>query len=83
MLGKKFYGLVHGHLQNIVNILVLELHFQCVGLETLAMATFAFQYQVGHELHFYCYCSFALTFFATASFGVEREIAGGIAQLFG
>ena len=83
MLGKKFYGLVHGHLQNIVNILVLELHFQCVGLETLAMATFAFQYQISHELHFYCYCAFALAFLTTSSLGVEGEVAGSITQLFG
>ena len=83
MFGKEFYGLVYGHLQNIVNILVLELYFQGIGLETLAMTTFAFQYQVGHELHFYRNRTFALTFLATASFGVEREIAGGKAQLFG
>ena len=83
MLGKEFYGLVHGHLQDVVDALVLELHFQGLGLEALAVARFALQYQVGHELHFYRYRALALAFLAAATLGVEREIAGREAQLLG
>ena len=83
MLGEELHGLVDGHLQDVVDALPLEFHLQCVRLEALAVARFAFQYQVGHELHFYRYRTFALTFLATAAFGVEREVAGGEAQLLG
>ena len=80
---KEFDGLVHRHFQYVVDALSLELHFQGICLETLAVARFTLQYQVGHELHFHRNGTFALTFFATAPFGVEREVAGGVSQLLG
>ena len=80
---KEFDGLVHRHFQYVVDALSLELHFQGICLETLAVARFTFQYQVGHELHFHRNGTFALTFFATAPFGVEREVACGVSQLLG
>ena len=83
MLGEEFHGLVDGHLQDVEDVLSLIFHFQGIGLETLTVTGFTFQHEVGHELHFHRHRTFALTFLASSSFGVEREIACRIAQLLG
>ena len=83
MFRKEFHGLVHRHFQDVVNVLSLELDFQCVALEALAVATFTLQDQIGHELHFYRNGTFTLTFFASSAFRVEREVSGRVSQLLG
>ena len=83
VLRKEFDGLVYGHLQYVVDIHVVELHFQRVRLEAFAVARFTLQHQVGHELHFDGDGTFALTFLASSAFAVEAEIAGGVSHLFG
>ena len=83
MLGEEFDGLVDGHLKDVVDIFAFVSYFEDIALESFAVAGFAFQYEVGHELHFYGHGSFAFTFFAASSFGVEREESGCEAHLFG
>ncbi len=51
--------------------------------EAFAVAGFAFQYKVCHELHFYSDGAFSLAFFATAAFAVEAEVSGGVSHLLG
>ena len=70
-MGEELNGLVNGHFQHIIDVDIVELHFQGIGLETFAMTGFALQYEVGHELHFYGDSAFSLTFLATAAFTVE------------
>ena len=81
--GEEFNGLVNGHFQYIVDIDIMEFHFQRICLEAFAVAGFALQHKVRHELHLYGDGSFALALLATAAFTVEAEMAGGIAHLFG
>ena len=66
-----------------VVIHVVELHFQRVCLEAFAVAGFAFQYKVCHELHFHSDGTFTLAFFATAAFAVEAEVSGTVSHLLG
>ena len=47
------------------------------------VAGFAFENEVGHELHFHRDDSRPLAFFASAALGVEREILRCVAHLFG
>ena len=61
----------------------MELHLQYVVLEASSVARFAFQHQVGHELHLHRYRSFALAFLTASPFGVEAEEARGVAHLLG
>ena len=73
VLGEELYGLVDGHLQNVVDALSVEFYFEYLALKTLAVAGLAFEREVGHELHLYGHCAFALTLFASAALGVEAE----------
>ena len=61
----------------------MELHFQCIGFETFAMAGFTFQYKVRHKLHLYGDGAFTLAFLAAAPFIVKAEISGTVAHLLG
>ena len=83
VLRKEFDGLVYGHLQYVVDIHVVELHFQRVCLEAFAVAGFAFQYKVCHELHLHRDGAFTLAFLATAAFAVEAEVSGTVSHLLG
>ena len=83
MLREEFNSLIHSHVKNIVNILVVEFHFEHIVLETLAVARFARKRKVSHKLHLDCNRSFALTFLASSALGVEREIAWRVAHLLG
>ena len=83
VFSKEFYGLIHGHFQYIIYILILEFHFQRIAFEAFAVARLTFQHQVGHKLHFHRNRSVAFTFFATSSFGVERKVSGCVTHLFG
>ena len=83
MLRKEFDGLVYGHLQYVVDIHVVELHFQRVCLEAFAVAGFAFQYKVCHELHLHSDGAFTLALLATAAFAVEAEVSGTVSHLLG
>ena len=81
--GEELDGLVDGHFEYVIDISVVELHFEGVGLEAFAVAGFTFQYEVGHELHLNGDGTFAFALFAASSFAVEGEVSGGVAHLFG
>ena len=83
VLGEELYGLVHGHLEYVVYVLVVIGHEQCVGLEALAMAGFALEHEVGHKLHLYGNGTLALALFATSSFAIEGKVTCRVAQLLG
>ena len=61
----------------------MELHFEHIILESLAVARLAGKRKVGHELHFYRNRAFALTFLASAALGIEREVAWRVSHLLG
>lgn len=74
---------IDGHFQYIVDVDIVELHFQRIRLEAFAVAGFALQHKVGHELHLYGDGSFALALLATAALAVEAEMTGGVSHLLG
>ena len=80
---KEFDGLVDGHLENVVDIFAAVLYFEDFGFESLPVARFAHQSNVGHELHLYCDGAFALALLAASTRRVEREISGRYTHLFG
>ena len=64
-------GLVDRHFENVVNVLSLETHIEHLVLEAATVARFAFEYEIGHELHLHFHRAFALAFFAATAVGVE------------
>ena len=82
MFGEEFDGLVYCHFQYIIDVLILEFHFQCICFKTFTVTGFAFQHQVCHKLHFYGDGSFAFTFLASSAFAVETEMSGCVSHLF-
>ena len=69
-------GLVDGHFEEVVNVLSLKTHVEDFVFEAVAVAGFAFENEVGHELHLHLHRAFALALFATAAVGVEGEEFG-------
>ena len=57
------------------------LYSQSVGFETLPVTRFTLESEVGHKLHLYRYCAFALALFASSTFTVKTEITRQIAHL--
>ena len=83
VFGEKLQSLVHSHLQHIGNAFFEILHLQHLLLETLAVAMFAGEVQVGHELHLHLDGPLPLTGLATPALGVERKITGCIEPFLG
>ena len=79
---KKFYGFVHTHFKQVVNIFALVLNFQNFFLEFFSIAYFTAQMHICQKLHFYNHFSIAFTNFAATAFYVERKIFGLIAAYF-
>ena len=75
--------MVDRHLQYVINVFILELHFQRIGFEAFAVARFTLQHQVGHELHLHCDGSVAFALFAASALVVKAKIACRIAHLLG
>ena len=76
-------GLVDGQLQHFVHIQPVVADIEDAALEARAFAFVADQLDVGQKLHFDGDGAVALAGFAAAAGDVEREVAGGIAALFG
>ena len=83
MFREKFNSLVNSHIQYIVDVFFLKGNIQNILFEPLAVAMFAFQYQIGHKLHFYSHSTFPLTFFTTTARCIERKVGRLISHLFG
>src|SRR5579862_1798356 len=79
MAGKEAQRLAHGHLQDVVDALVLVVNLQRRGLVARAAALFAGQLDVGEELHLDGDGAVAFADVATATGNIEGEVAGGIA----
>ena len=69
-------GLVDRHFEDVVNVLSFETHVEDLILEAATVARFAFEYEIGHELHLHFHRAFALAFLAATAVGVEGEILG-------
>ena len=61
----------------------MEAHVEDLAFESLAVAGFTGEREVGHELHFHGDDTGTLTFLTTATVGVEGEILGREAHLLG
>src|SRR5690606_21687941 len=72
-----------GEVEHVVNILSVVLYFQNLLLEPLSMARFAFQVDVGHELHLDLDLAFSLTRFASPALNVEGKERGLVTALDG
>ena len=83
ILTKEFNGFADRHVQYIVDIFPMIAHIKDVAFEAMAVARLTFQYEIGHELHFNRDDTGSLTFFATASVGIEREILRAEVHLLG
>ena len=83
MLSSDYETKVTINKKEFLDIHVVELHFQRVRLEAFAVAGFAFQYKVCHELHLHRDGAFTLAFLATAAFAVEAEVSGTVSHLLG
>jgi hypothetical protein len=70
-------GLVHGQLQDVVDVLSLERDLHDLLAEAAAVALVADHFHVGEELHVDRDYARALTRLAAAAVGVEREHARG------
>ena len=79
--GKELYRLVDGHVEDVVDVLSLIPYVKYVLLEASAVATFAFEDEVGHELHLHRNGAFALTLFAASATCVETEERSRIPHL--
>ena len=80
---EELHGLVHCHVEDVVDVLSVVLHVEHHLLEAFAVASLAFQHQVGHELHLDRHGAFSLAFLAASALRVEREVCGGEAHLSG
>ena len=80
-MAEEFNGLIHSHVEHVVDVLSAIFHFKRVGAVAFAMARFAFQRDVSHELHLNGDCAFAFAVLAASAGGVERKIAGVVAHL--
>ena len=76
-------GLVHGQLQHFVNVQPVVADVEDAALEARAFALVADQLDIGQKLHLHRDGAVALAGFAASARNVEREMAGGVAALFG
>ena len=83
MLCEELDGLVDGHVQDVIDGLLMEQHVEDFLLEPAAMAGFAFQDEVVHELHLNGDGAFALAFLTPAALGIEGEEGRRVAHLLG
>ena len=83
VFAEELNGLGNGHLQDVVDVLLMEAHVEYLSFESLAVAGFTGEREVGHELHFHGDDTGTLTFLTTATVGVEGEILGREAHLLG
>ena len=70
---EEFDGLVHRHLQDVVDVFTFKLHLQHLILEAMSVAGFAFKFEVCHKLHLHLHRSCTFTLFASSAIGIERE----------
>ena len=80
---EKVDGLIDRHVEDVVDVLVVEFHLQHLGFEALTVATLAFQHEVGHKLHLNAHGALALALLAPAAIGIEGEKGGCHLHLFG
>jgi hypothetical protein len=76
-------GLIDGQLQHFVDVQAVVADFEDAGLEAGALALLADQLDIGQKLHLHRDGAIALAGFAAPAGNVEREVAGGVAALFG
>lgn len=81
--GEKFHCLIHRHVENVGDVFAAILHFENVRLEPFAVARFAREHEVCHELHFDRNRAVAFALLAAAAFDVERKMRRREAHLLG
>ena len=81
--GEELDCLVDCHVKHVGDVLAVELHFEDVALETLAVAMLTLKNYVSHKLHLNGYHSRSLALLATPSLGIEREELRGESHLYG
>ena len=79
---KKVKRLAHGHLQHVVNILLLVAHVEHAALVARAAALLADQFHVGQKAHFHGHGAVALARFAAAAGNIEGKMPGSEPALF-
>ena len=79
--GEEVDRLLNGHLEKVVDILVVEGHLEDVVLEALAVALLTEEPHVGHKLHLHGDVALALTIFAPAALAIEGEVSWSEAHL--
>ena len=80
-MSKELNRLVHGHFQHIIDTRTVIFDIEYILFEALAMAGFAFEGDIGHELHLDRDLSFSFTFFTSSAFLIKGEIGSRIAHL--
>ena len=81
ILLKELDGFTYSHVQNVVDVLVVESHVEYFLLEASAVAGVTFQHEICHELHLYRYHSSTLALLTASALGVEREVLCRISLL--
>ena len=71
---------VDRELQHVGNRLVLETHFEHVGLETFPAAGVAGHEHIGHEHHLHLNRPGAFARFAATAFHIEGEVSGTVSS---
>ena len=79
--GEEVDRLLDGHLEEVVDILVVEGHLEDVVLETLAVALLTEEPHVSHKLHLHGDIALALTIFAPTALAIEGEVSRSEAHL--
>ena len=77
--GEEILRLLDGHVEDVGDRLLLELHLQRLAIVALALADVAGDVDVGQEVHLDLDDAVALAGLAAAALDVEREAAGLIA----
>ena len=76
---EEFNSLVNGHFQHIVNALALVVDFESFTVVALALADFAWNINIGEEMHFYLDDTVALTSLAASALDIEGESSACVA----
>ena len=76
-------GVLHRHLQDLLDVLPLEADFQGFSVIALALADVAGHVHISEKVHFHFDHAIALTRFATPTLDVEAEAAGFVAPRAG
>ena len=80
-MSKELNRLVHGHFQHIIDTRTVIFDIEHILFEALAVAGFAFEGDIGHELHLDRDPAFSFTFFTSPAFLIKGEIGSRIAHL--